>query len=145
LNLIRVMPAKGQDSVMATSRYLAKLIGPLFLAIGVGMLLNVELYRAMGEQFLSSYALIYLSGLLALPVGIAIVLAHNVWVGDWRVFITILGWLAIIGGIVRIVFPQFVQHVGGALMHTAAMPVIAGIVMLVLGGVLAYFGYRSNA
>jgi hypothetical protein len=43
LNLIRVMPAKGQD--MATSRYLAKLIGPIFVAIGIGMLVNGAFYR----------------------------------------------------------------------------------------------------
>ena len=43
----------------------------MFLAIGIGMLLNAPLYRAMGEQFLGSYALIYLSGLLALTAGIA--------------------------------------------------------------------------
>jgi hypothetical protein len=145
LNLIRVMPAKGLDTLMATSRYLAKLIGPLFLAIGVGMLLNGRLYQTMGEQFLASYALIYLSGILALPVGIAIVLAHNVWAPDWRILVTVLGWLAIIGGVVRIVFPLFVQHVGGSLMHSAAMPLIAGIVVLVLGLVLSFFGYRGNA
>jgi hypothetical protein len=33
LNLIRVMPAKGQD--MPTSIFLAKLIGPFALAVGV--------------------------------------------------------------------------------------------------------------
>jgi hypothetical protein len=144
LNLIRVMPAKGQDAFMTTSRYLAKLIGPVFLAIGVGMLLNGRIYQTMGEQFLSSYALIYLAGLLALPVGIAIVLAHNVWAPDWRLIITVLGWLAVIGGAVRIVFPQFIQHVGGAVMHVAALPVIGGIIVLVLGLVLSFFGYRGK-
>jgi hypothetical protein len=142
LNLIRVMPAKGQD--MQTSRYLAKLIGPVFLAIGLGVLLNAPLYRSMGEQFLASYALIYLSGLLALPVGIAIVLAHNVWARDWRAIITVLGWLGIIGGIVRIVFPQLVVSVGTTMFQQPAMPWIAGIGVLVLGGVLAFFGYRKS-
>jgi hypothetical protein len=129
---------------MASSRYLAKLIGPVFLAIGIGMLLNAPLYRAMGEQFLGSYALIYLSGLLALPVGIAIVLAHNVWTADWRVIVTIFGWLAIIGGVVRIVFPQFVVSIGTAMFSSSALPFVAGIAMVVLGGLLAYFGYRSS-
>jgi len=127
---------------MATSRYLAKLMGPVFLAVGVGMLVNAPLYRTMGEQFLQSYALIYLSGLLALPVGIAILLAHNVWAADWRVLITVFGWLAVIGGAVRIIAPQFVQQVGGAIFHMAAVPVVAGLVVLALGGVLAWFGYR---
>jgi len=129
---------------MATSRYLAKLMGPVFLAIGVGMLLNAQIYRVMGEQFLQSHALIYLSGLLALPVGIAIVLSHNVWEANWRVLITVFGWLAVIGGAVRIIVPQFVQHVGGAVMHLAALPFIGGVVVLVLGGVLAWFGYCKS-
>ena len=129
---------------MQRSHYLAKLIGPVFLAIGIGMLLNAPLYRVMGEQFLHSIPLIYLSGLLALPVGIAIVLAHNVWEASWRVLITVFGWLAVIGGAVRIIVPQFVQHVGGAVMHLAALPFIGGIVVLVLGGVLAWFGYRKS-
>jgi hypothetical protein len=129
---------------MATSRYLAKLIGPVFLAIGIGMLVNAPAYRVMGDQFLQSTALIYLSGLLALPVGIAIVLAHNVWEASWRVLITILGWLALIGGAARIIVPQFVQHVGGAIFHLAAMPFIGGVALLVLGTVLAWFGFRTS-
>jgi uncharacterized membrane protein len=147
LNLIRVMPAKGLDTGMntsSTSRYLARLIGPVFLAIGVGMLINAPIYRTMGEQFLSSYALIYLSGLLALPAGIAILLAHNVWAADWRLIITVLGWLAVIGGAVRIVLPQFVQYVGGAIFHLSMLPFIGGVVVFVLGGVLSFFGYRDK-
>jgi hypothetical protein len=129
---------------MLASRYLAKLIGPLFLAIGAGMLLNGKIYSAMGEQYLASYALIYLSGLLALTFGIAIVLAHNVWTANWRVIITLFGWLAIIGGASRIVFPQFIQRIGATILHLAAVPIVGGIVALALGGVLCNFGYRGR-
>ena len=130
---------------MAVSRYLAKVIGPVFMAIGASMLLNAPMYGTLGKQFLSSYAFIYLSGLLALPVGIAIVLAHNVWTPDWRVLITLFGWTALIGGLFRIVFPQLVQRAGGILFHLALVPVFGGALVLVLGGVLSYFGYRGKA
>ncbi len=130
---------------MDASRYLAKLIGPVFLAIGVGLLVNAPAYRMMAEQFLASSALIYLSGLLALPVGIAIVLAHNVWAPDWRVIITIIGWLAIIGGVVRIALPQFVARVGTAIFHAGAVPLVGGLAVIVLGAVLSYFGYLRTA
>jgi hypothetical protein len=129
---------------MQTSRYLAKLIGPVFVTIGVGLLLNPSLFRAMAVQFLESRPLIYLSGLLVLPVGIAIVLAHNDWVADWRVIITVLGWLFIIGGVIRIVVPQLVQSIGGAMFHLTAVPAVAGVFMLVFGAVLGYFGYRAS-
>ncbi|MGH6991326.1 MAG: hypothetical protein ACREE3_15620 [Stellaceae bacterium] len=130
---------------MQRSIYLAKLIGPVFAAIGIGMLLNGQIYRGMGEQFLSSTALIYLSGLLALPVGIAIVLAHNIWAPDWRVLITLLGWLSMIGGVFRIVYPQLVQSLGGAIFHLAAVPAAGGTLLLVLGLALSFFGYRGTA
>jgi hypothetical protein len=130
---------------MQRSIYLARLIGPVFAAIGIGMLLNGQIYRDMGEQFLASTALIYLSGLLALPAGIAIVLAHNVWAPDWRVLITLLGWLATVGGVFRIVYPQLVQSLGGAIFHLAAVPAAGGALLLVLGLVLGFFGYRGKA
>jgi hypothetical protein len=52
LNLIRVMPAKGQDTCTII---IARLIGPPFATIGVGMLTNPDTYRQIGQQFLSTY------------------------------------------------------------------------------------------
>jgi len=69
--------------------------------------------------------------LAALAIGIAVVLAHNVWVANWRVIITVFGWLAMLGGIFRIVYPQLVQRVGGAIVHLAAAPVLGGTLLLV--------------
>jgi hypothetical protein len=128
---------------MQTSRYLARLIGPVALAIGVYIVFNVGAFRVMVEQFLASYALIFIAGLLALIGGLAIVLAHNVWTRDWRVIITVVGWLALIGGAVRIVMPQLVVSVGGAIFaHAVALPII-GIVVVLAGAALSFFGYRN--
>ena len=129
---------------MIASRYLAKLIGPLFLVIGAGMLFNRQIYATMVEQYLSNYALIYLSGLFGLTVGIMVVLAHNVWTPNWRVIITLFGWLLVVGGTVRVVYPQLVQRVGGTIAHLSAVPVIGGAVVIVVGLVLCNFGYRGK-
>jgi hypothetical protein len=139
LNLIRVMPAKGQD--MQTSIFLAKLMGPVLLVIGIGMLANTAGYRAMAEEFLGSRALIYLAGLLALVPGLAIVLVHNVWTLDWRVLITVLGWLATIGGVFRILFPQHVTTIGSTIIARPHMMTGSGIVMVAAGAILGFFGY----
>jgi hypothetical protein len=126
------------------SRFIAKLTGPVLLAMGAGMLLNGAIFHPMTEEFLASYAFIYLSGLLVLPLGIAVLLVHNVWAPDWRVIITLLGWLAMIGGVFRIVYPQLVQRVGGVIFHLSAAPPLGGTVLVVLGGTLSYFGYRNK-
>ena len=76
-----------------------------------------------------------------MTAGMAIILTHNVWVLDWRVLITLLGWLLAIGGAVRIVIPQGTQKFGRRfLKHPQAM-IIAAVVWLAIGAVLCFFGY----
>ena len=128
---------------MQRSIYLAKLIGPIMLVAGLGMLLNGAAYRAVVAQFLQSYALIYLSGVAGMLIGLALVHAHNEWRADWRVIITLLGWLSLIGGIFRTLVPQEVAAIGSGLFANAVTLMIAGFVVLVLGGVLSYFGYAE--
>ncbi|WP_455874740.1 hypothetical protein [Rhizobium yanglingense] len=70
------------------------------------MLVNLGMYESMIAEALHSGILFYLSGLLSLLAGLAIVNLHNRWQMDWRVIITVLGWLMTIGGIIRIVLPQ---------------------------------------
>ena len=126
---------------MPTSLFLAKLIGPLFLAVGVGLIANAAVYRKLAEEALASLALIYLSGLLTMTAGMAIVLAHNVWAMHWSVLITLLGWLAAIGGAVRIVMPQGTQRIGRKFLKHPQGMIIAAAIWLAVGAVLCFFGY----
>jgi hypothetical protein len=142
LNLIRVMPAKGQEHSMGTSIFLAKLIGPVCLVIGLALLINRAAFRTLAGEFLNNPPLMFLSGVITLPAGLAIVLTHNVWAGDWRILITILGWLAIVGGVARILVPQRAAAVGRTLLATPSTLCISAGVYLVFGALLSFFGYR---
>jgi uncharacterized membrane protein HdeD (DUF308 family) len=126
---------------MPTSIFLAKLMGPIFLAVGGGMLVNAALYRAIADEFLRNPALIYLSGVLTLTAGLAIVLNHNVWTGDWRVLVTVLGWLAILGGVLRILAPPQLVAFGRAAWRRPVWPTAAGAIISALGALLCFFGY----
>ena len=126
---------------MATSIFLAKLIGPIALVIGLALLFNGAVYRAMTQQFLDSYALIFLAGMLTIAAGIATVLSHNVWSADWRVIITILGWLWIVCGAVRLDAPQFAASMGRSTLANPLTPKIGAAICLVLGALLCFFGY----
>ena len=127
---------------MQTSIYLAKLIGPVMIVIGVAVILNQDEFRKLSQEFIGSRALLFLSGLIILPAGIAILLAHNVWLLNWRVIITIIGWLMTVGGAVRLLAPRFVAERGGAMLKNPQMPLIAGIAWAAIGFVLFFFGYR---
>ncbi|MCL0099189.1 hypothetical protein M1O16_05095, partial [Dehalococcoidia bacterium] len=51
-----------------------------------------------------SYLILF--GVVLLVLGLVTVVLHNLWVADWRVVITILGWLALILGALQIAFAK---------------------------------------
>ena len=126
---------------MQTSVFLAKLIGPIFLAVGIGLLVNADTYRKLANEFISSTALVYVSGILLMTAGMALALTHNVWVAGWPVLITILGWLAAIGGAARIVIPQGSQRIGRQMLARPMALKVAGAIWLAIGAALCFFGY----
>jgi Co/Zn/Cd efflux system component len=126
---------------MATSVFLAKLIGPVMFVAALGLFINTAGYRAMAQEFLRSPALLYLAGVLTMTTGLAIVLNHNVWVANWPVLITILGWLGVIGGAVRMALPDITRKVGDSMLRNDMALRIGGAGWLALGALLCFFGY----
>src|SRR5450631_1252900 len=88
------------ERTMETSIYLAKLMGPIYLVVAIGMLLDREQFRAVAKEFATSPGLFYLSGIIALIIGGLIVILNNVWSG-WPIVITLVGWAAIAKGVAR--------------------------------------------
>jgi hypothetical protein len=76
---------------MATTKMIAGLMGPTLLAIGIAMLVNARHFPEMAKQIGNDPGLIFVSGILLLVAGLAIVRVHNVWSGGWRVVVTVLG------------------------------------------------------
>jgi hypothetical protein len=128
---------------MATSSFLAKLIGPVLAVLGLGMLLNPAGYLVIADEIMKSQALLYFASALGLLGGVALVLAHNVWTPDWRVVITLLGWISILDSTSWILIPRQVQQFWSPLMATQAFPLVAGVIVLLLAAVLCYFGYAA--
>jgi uncharacterized protein YjeT (DUF2065 family) len=126
---------------VANSIFLAKLMGPVALVVGISLFMHAKSYQAMAQEFLRSPALIFLSGLLTMTAGLAVVLTHNVWVANWPVVVTLFGWLATISGAVRIVFPDQVRTMGESMLRKPTAMTIGGAIWLAVGAVLCFFGY----
>ena len=127
---------------MQTSIFLARLIGTFALIVGIALVINRATFRTIANEFLASPALVFLSGMITLPAGLAIVLSHSVWTLDWRGLITVLGWLAIITSAVRIVCPQAVAAKARLMIAHPNSILFGAAVWLIVGLVLCYFGYR---
>lgn len=127
---------------MQISLFVAKLLGPVFLVVGVALLTRPEAFRALLREFVASGVMMYLAGFLGLLAGLALVLLHNVWTLDWRVVITLIGWTSLVRAIVTIFRPQAIASIGAALLERPSAFVVAGVADLVIGAILSDFGYR---
>ena len=126
---------------MNTSIFLAKLIGPFALALGLGVLVNRANMRTVLDEFIRNRALMFIAGVITLPAGLAIILTHNVWVADWRVLITIVGWLAAITGAFRIIVPQDAIKFGRHIYDQPNGVYFGAAIWIAIGAILTFFGY----
>ena len=128
---------------MDRSTYLAKLFGPVLVILGLSLLVRGQSFVGVFQDILYSPTLIFVLCVLGLLGGIAVILAHNVWAKDWRLVITILGWASVIESAVWLIVPHtMLQRIVMPLL-TPSFLLVYGIVVLLLGGVLSYFGYLA--
>ena len=126
---------------MQASIFLAKLLGPVLLIAGVAMLVNRKQLDAIVQELFRNPLLLLLLGIIDFAIGLAIVLTHNVWIADWRLIITLLGWALMARGAVRMLIPNRIKAFGAKVLKddnvvTGSLAATAG-----LGLVLTYFGY----
>jgi hypothetical protein len=105
-------------------------------------LLNLQHYIDLIEEAVRSPMLIYIAGLLALTGGLAMLNAYRAWTADWRVVVTVLGWLMVIGGVFRIVLPRLTAGLATAIYSGSVVMAIVGVIILIVGGYLSFEGYR---
>ena len=129
---------------MQVSVFLARLLGPLLLLPGVGLLVNPRAFRTMASEVVGSITLVYLFGLIDFAAGLAIVLVHNVWTVNWRVLITLIGWLLLIRGAARILITDTLMGYAKTVIRKKQLYPVSGGVLVILGLVLCYFGYVAE-
>ena len=129
--------------VVPAAILIARLIGPLFAALGLGMLLNATFYAAAVGEGAHSPVLIAIAGMATLVAGLAILNAHRAWTYDWRVLVTVIGWVFIVAGLIRLILPTLAETLAPAVYSGPAALVAAGVVVLIIGGILSFEGYRT--
>jgi hypothetical protein len=131
------MPAKEEEPAMERSRYLAGLIGPVMLALAATLLVNRAILPALVETVARDYALIMITGVIALVAGLAILMSHRVWRG-WPLIISVLGVLAAVGGLLRLVFPAEVADLAGHVVVAGWPPLVAALLLAAIGAFLTF-------
>lgn len=92
---------------MDISIFLSRFWGSLFLILGLATVGAKFLGRVI--QYTNDKTITISTGYITFLLGLATVTAHNLWVKDWRVAVTILGWITLFKGMEKIAFPDRVN------------------------------------
>jgi hypothetical protein len=92
---------------MEISIFFARLWGSFFVIFGL-LFLGAKFLGKVIEMT-EDKAFVISTGYITLLMGLVTVILHNVWVADWRIAITILGWSTLIKGIMKIGFPEYIH------------------------------------
>ena len=125
---------------MQTSLFIAKIVGPMLVVPGLIGLANPAHVKNVGEEFLKSPALIFVAGAMALIAGLAVVNTHAVWTG-WPVIITLMGWIMVAAGILRMGFPGLVASMGQSMIYNEPLLRGLGALQVALGAFIMWKAY----
>jgi Na+/H+-dicarboxylate symporter len=71
-------------------------------------------------------------------------MSTSIFLLDWHVIITLLGWVTVISGAARVFAPQRATKVGKKFLIYKDFTTAAAAIWLVVGAVLCYFDFRSG-
>lgn len=113
----------------------------VYLAVGIGILINPAFYKKLIEDFIESASVLYLGGIMALVVGYLILAFHNTWTRDLSVIITIVGWLALLKGILILIVPNMMITLTKAILKKESILKIEAVVVIILGLAFSFLGF----
>lgn len=122
---------------MDISIFLARFWGSLFLILGLATVGAKSLDRII--IYTEDKAITTSTGYITFLLGLATVVARGIWVADWRVTITILGWLTLLKGIEKIVFPDRVHKIA---QKFKAQQALWGSAIFIIGAWFFWMSFR---
>jgi hypothetical protein len=129
---------------MTLTAYVAQLLGVYLVLSGVLMIVREQAMMLLVPKFVDTPPFLYFLGSLRVLIGLAIVLAHNMWIGTLGTVIYVVGWLTILRGIAMLVLPVETERKILAAFSRCNVWYTTAIVAIVLGGWLAYAGFTAS-
>lgn len=125
--------------------FLSKLIGVYCIVLAIAMAMNKVATLQMIGALLNDPPVLYVLGSAVTVAGLAIVLQHNRWSGLAAVLVTLIGWAALVKGLLFLLFPpNGASGIGlwGVPYERFYYADVA--IAFALGSYLAYYGFTAR-
>lgn len=114
--------------------------GAVLMVFGASFLLNGTFWGVSLKRMIAESALAFPFFLVLLICGVLMVYGHNLWVADWRVVVTIVGWMTLLKSVAILLAPRLLSVYSSWSEIALATAVRAGgFLWLLAGGIVTYF------
>ena len=125
---------------MDNSIVLAQILGIVYLALGLELLFKRKFVSAAMNEALEKPASLWIMGLIALVIGAVMVTIQGIWSADWRIIVTITGWVALLKGLFILFFPHAAEKLYRK-WNNESFLTAGGVVAALLGLLLLYVSF----
>ena len=125
---------------LSVTQILAVFLGLYMVAAGIGFLTGRGSYATLIDELRDNTALGYVTGAFVFALGAAMVAVHNLWTGPLAIVVSLVGWGALIEGVLMLAIRRTFLGLVKVVPLTPATLVPCGIAAIVLGAVLAIAG-----
>lgn len=119
---------------------LTTLIGLYFTAAGIGVLVERDNINAMFQELVDQPMLGYLAGVVAFVTGGAILAVHNEWGDLLSAFISLIGWAALIEGVLMLAVRRWFLGLFAGLTFSSTAITAIGSTTVLAGLILLWAG-----
>ena len=125
---------------METSIFIAKIIGLTYLSLWVGLLFSWDYYKKAFSKILDDTSYMLFWGIMGIVVGFLIIQYHNIWVTNWTVAITVIGWIALAKWAFLLAFPKSFK-IFAWMFKSDKYIKIMGPTVIIVGWIFVYLGF----
>ena len=122
---------------MELSIFVAKTFAIIYFAAGIGAVTGGLKLEKIVKEFEKSTISAYMAGLFAVIIGMLLIEHHNIWVKNWTVLITLIGWIALLKGVFFIAFPKSISYFKNCYKNNR----LWGLLMISISILFGYLGF----
>jgi len=126
---------------MELTLFLGKVLGIIWIVMGLALIIHNARFKKLFSEICDKPVSIAITGYLNLVIGTLLVVMHNYWNFSMQGIITLIGWLIFLGGVTRLLMPEYCSKNCKWMFNSKWGLTIIGWVVLIVGLYLALMSF----
>ena len=119
-----------------------RVVALFYLIAGLSCIIQARIWIDLSKELLKKPSSLIVWSIQFLPFGLIVILGHNLWVADWRIIVTLVGWLATIKCVLYLLFPRwsaFILNWSDTFMRRYLT--VGGVIIAALGMLITFMSF----